>query len=791
MLPKNHLVMGEMRKASLGWTTDTDGTQTIHTKVEGIDQAKILILQELYYICPLTRTVGILDTGLPHKQAAGLLKAPPIKPEQAAAISEKLASLTTPELLPAMLPMRELLIQPIPHLRLCESIIQPVVNDWRRHQSGAAVSVASIALSFNYEGKYLTSNDTMQEIRCFKDGEVLITPRNHVIEKDTIKLLQNFGFTMKLEDVSCYYDMSRSDHLNLTIGEAKQNFHKDSNIQKRWESFMQGGLPHFREQGWQISIEQNFPYNIIYADDEWYAEIEEGSGIDWFGVELGVTLDGKRLNLVPILLSLLKKDNDIFEIIKNLPKDKPFLVSMEDGRRIALPSERAKILLTTMQYLFSFHSNMDEEGRLRMQGLDAALIAEIEAAANSLNMRWFGGEKVRNLGKRLREFTSVSNIVVPQTFHGELRPYQQEGLNWLQFLREYNLAGILADDMGLGKTVQLLAHIASEKATAKHPFLVIAPTSLMANWKSEAKRFVPGLKVLTLHGSARKIHFKDIKKYDLVLTTYPLLLRDKDILIAHEYHTIILDEAQTIKNAKAKVTQIVNQLKASHRLCMTGTPIENHLGELWSLFHFLLPGYLGTYKQFNSLFRTPIEKAGDVKSSEALSMRIKPFVLRRTKQEVVTELPPKTEIIRMIELEGVQRDLYETIRASMHEKIQEEIAARGVEKSHIIILDALLKLRQACCDPALLKIGTPINQSAKRDELMTMLTAMLAEGRKILLFLQFTSMLALIEKQLDKEKIPYVILTGQTKDRETPIRQFQEGEVSLFLISLKAVEVLA
>jgi SNF2 family DNA or RNA helicase len=341
--------------------------------------------------------------------------------------------------------------------------------------------------------------------------------------------------------------------------------------------------------------------------------------------------------------------------------------------------------------------------------------------------------------------------------------------------------------MGLGKTVQLLAHIATEKAAKKqHPFLVIAPTSLMSNWKSEAKRFVPDLKVLTLHGSARKVHFKDIKEYDLVLTTYPLLLRDKDILIAHEYHTIILDEAQTIKNAKAKITQIVNQLKASHRLCMTGTPIENHLGELWSLFHFLLPGYLGTYKQFNSLFRTPIEKARDVKRSEALSRRIKPFVLRRTKQEVVTELPPKTEIVRMVELEGEQRDLYETIRSSMHEKIQEAIAAKGVEKSHIIILDALLKLRQACCDPALLKIATPINQSAKRNELMTMLTTMTGEGRKILLFSQFTSMLALIEKQLDKDNIPYVILTGQTKDRETPVRRFQEGEVLLFLISLKA-----
>ena len=248
-----------------------------------------------------------------------------------------------------------------------------------------------------------------------------------------------------------------------------------------------------------------------------------------------------------------------------------------------------------------------------MRAMEAALLADIEAASHALNLRWFGGEKIRALGKRLKDFQGMAEIAPPAAFHGQLRSYQQEGLNWLQFLREYELAGVLADDMGLGKTVQALAHIATEKASGRldQPFLVIAPTSLMTNWRMEAARFAPGLRVLTLHGPQRKAQFGQIMTHDLVLSTYPLLTRDKEALLACRYHTVLLDEAQTIKNARAKITQIVSQLQARHRLCMTGTPLENHLGELWSLFNFLLPGYLGEEQKFRMLFRHPIEKGGD------------------------------------------------------------------------------------------------------------------------------------------------------------------------------------
>ena len=363
-------------------------------------------------------------------------------------------------------------------------------------------------------------------------------------------------------------------------------------------------------------------------------------------------------------------------------------------------------------------------------------------------------------------------------------------MNWLEFLREYSLAGILADDMGLGKTVQALALLLHEKESGRTglPSLVVAPTSLMTNWRQEAERFAPDLRTLVLHGTDRKQHFDKLTDHDLVITSYPLLPRDQATLMAHEFHYVILDEAQFVKNPRTQYAQVVCQLQARHRLCLTGTPMENHLGELWSLFNFLLPGFLADEVRFRKVFRNPIEKGRSDERRKILARRVAPFLLRRRKEDVVKELPPKTEIVQNVELAGAQRDLYETIRLAMHTRVREEIGKKGLSRSHIIILDALLKLRQVCCDPRLLKMDTTkqVTESAKLELLMDLLPEMISEGRRVLLFSQFTSMLALIEPEITKAKIPYVLLTGQTTDRATPIQKFQQGEVPLFLISLKA-----
>ena len=305
---------------------------------------------------------------------------------------------------------------------------------------------------------------------------------------------------------------------------------------------------------------------------------------------------------------------------------------------------------------------------------------------------------------------------------------------------------------------------------------------------NEAARFAPMLSLLALQGGDRKSRFEGIPKHDVVLTTYPLLWRDAEVLTRFKYHLLILDEAQTVKNSRSQGAEVVRRIDARHRLCLTGTPLENHLGELWSQFDFLLPGFLGDNNTFAKYWRMPIEKQGDVPRRDLLARRIRPFILRRRKEEVAPELPPKTIILRKVELTGGQRDLYEAVRASMDVMVREEIASKGFGRSQIVILDALLKLRQVCCDPRLVKvpIAQKVKERAKLDLLMTMLPELVDEGRKILVFSQFTGMLALIEQATRRAGIDYALLTGDTQDRESQVHRFQSGEVPVFLVSLKA-----
>jgi SNF2 family DNA or RNA helicase len=318
--------------------------------------------------------------------------------------------------------------------------------------------------------------------------------------------------------------------------------------------------------------------------------------------------------------------------------------------------------------------------------------------------------------------------------------------------------------------------------------LVVAPTSLLPNWAAEAQRFAPSLRTLVLHGSRRAERHAEIDDADLVVTSYALLARDAEVLTARDWSIAILDEAQNIKNASSKTAKIARTLKAEQRLCLTGTPIENHLDELWSLYAFAEPGLLGDREGFRRSFRTPIEKRDDDGRRKALAGRIAPFLRRRTKEVVAADLPPKVEILTRVEFAEEQRDLYETIRAAMHARVNEAIAARGLNRSRIVVLDALLKLRQVCCHPRLLPFerSRGVRASAKLEALREMLEEMVDDGRRILLFSQFTSMLRLIEEELATLQIPYVQLTGDTDDRATPVKRFQNGEVPLFLISLKA-----
>ena len=550
-----------------------------------------------------------------------------------------------------------------------------------------------------------------------------------------------------------------------------------------WSKFLDKTLPALRAKGWRCLMADEFRYNVIPIDaiDTSVREADDG----WFDLGLGITVGDRAVPLEPLLTDLFKRDTRwLSGGLEQIADQETFDMKTDRGERLRLTARRLKPLVRVLIDLF------DSEGSdipLRISRWDAGRLDALEGLG-----RWqfHGDASIMDLARRLRAGPGVREVPVPRGLRAELRDYQRQGLSWLQYLREHSLGGVLADDMGLGKTVQALAHILTEQEAGRldRPALIVVPTTLIANWREEAERFAPFLKVLDLHGAARKDRFERIDKAHLVLTTYALLWRDHAALAEHEYHLLLLDESQYVKNAATKAAAAIRSLTARHRLCLTGTPLENHLGELWSQFDFLLPGFLGTHKDFTRRWRTPIEKNSDAVRRDLLARRIRPFMLRRRKDEVASELPPKTTIVRSVELDGAQRDLYETVRSAMQERVRAAIQAQGLARSHIIVLDALLKLRQVCCDPRLVKIGQAPQtaESAKLEMLLEMLPELIAEGRRILLFSQFTSMLGLIGAALNAAAIGYVTLTGETNDRSTPIQRFARGDAPVFLISLKA-----
>ncbi|MFK7992828.1 MAG: DEAD/DEAH box helicase, partial [Granulosicoccus sp.] len=418
----------------------------------------------------------------------------------------------------------------------------------------------------------------------------------------------------------------------------------------------------------------------------------------------------------------------------------------------------------------------------QVRGRDDLLVGE-DAILHVRGLAEDAAHRIR--GEHIRQEILRSGNSLPGV-RARLYPYQVEGA---AFLAARGRA-LLADDMGLGKTLQTLGHIQQERDSGRltKPTLIVAPTSLLGNWKREAERFTPNLSTHIWHGTQRKLGDLTAQRIDIVITSYALVTRDIALLAAHKFGCVVLDEAQAIKNPTAKVTQALKTLDVDRRICLTGTPLENHLGELWSQFDFLMPGFLGTRKHFNRYFRTPIENHGSTDRQQRLSALIRPFLLRRRKEQVATELPPKTEIVREVALEPEQARLYESIRVSMEQRVRALLAERGLARSHIEMLDALLKLRQTCCHPALVKLDSArgIRESAKTDLLMSMLDELISEGKKILLFSQFTEMLGLIELELNKREIRYAKLTGRTRKRDDVIDSFQHGDIPLFLISLKA-----
>ncbi len=389
----------------------------------------------------------------------------------------------------------------------------------------------------------------------------------------------------------------------------------------------------------------------------------------------------------------------------------------------------------------------------------------------------------------------LEEIDIPKGFENILRPYQKTGFKWLKTLEEYKFGGILADDMGLGKTIQLLSVVTDynqKNKTNKKTSIVVSPSSLTLNWKNEAEKFAGELNTVVIRGSLqeRKKLIKNIDKYDLIITSYDLLKRDIELYekVNYKFKYIIADEAQYLKNSNTQNAKSVKMIKAETRFALTGTPIENSLAELWSIFDFIMPGYLFSYRFFKNTYELPIVKNDETRAMEKLKMLIEPFILRRIKKEVLTELPDKTISVLNNEMGDEQKSVYLSYLAEIKQEVAEHIEEQGIEKSHIQILAALTRLRQICCHPALfLKEYT--DGSSKLEQCVEILDEAIESGHKILLFSGYTSMFPYIEERLNQKNIKYFKLTGSTKvdDRINMVDEFnQNQDIKVFLISLKA-----
>ncbi|MGZ3469333.1 MAG: DEAD/DEAH box helicase [Isosphaeraceae bacterium] len=509
--------------------------------------------------------------------------------------------------------------------------------------------------------------------------------------------------------------------------------------------------------GWRVEAEGK----LIHPAGEF--KIALSTGIDWFDLDGGIDYGGQSVNL-PDLLAAARRGETMIEL--------------GDGSMGMLPEEWLK------KYGMLGDLGTAENGALRFNASQAGVLDALLANQPEIQVD-AAFEKVR---ERLRQFEGVVALDSPPGFHGELRPYQREGLGWLDYLQRFGFGGILADDMGLGKTIQVLALLQRRRyrRQAKGPALAVVPRSLVFNWIQEAAKFTPRLKVLDYTGPGRHSLREKFAEYDLIITTYGTLRTDITELTNFEFDYVMLDESQAIKNADSQSAKAARLLRARHRLAISGTPIENHLGELWSVIEFLNPGMLGSDTVFKKYASAGTGAGLDAADRILLAKTLRPFILRRTKSQVVQDLPEKTEQTLYCDMETEQRRCYDELRVHYRDALLRKDAVE-LNRSKIEVLEALLRLRQAACHPGLINPDVSSEPSAKLEMLLPSIAEVVEEGHKVLVFSQFTSFLAIVRERLDQEQLVYEYLDGRTRNRAAKVERFQnDPDCPIFLISLKA-----
>ncbi len=588
-------------------------------------------------------------------------------------------------------------------------------------------------VTFDYDGHVVAANDPQGGAFDSESQRVLL--RDSAAERSAIATLGELGFVVP-------------EYL-------RRRLHHDLELPPKAFADVARRLI---DDGWRLRYESR----SLRRAGEFQLRVE--SGVDWFDLEGDIDFDEVPVEL-PKLLEALRRGERFVEL--------------DDGSRGMVPDE----WLRDYGLLARLAEGSGDSDKVRFLPSQALLLDALLAAAPTVDV----DRKFAHVRDRLRSFEGIEPVAEPRGFRGELRGYQRDGLGWLGFLREFGFGGCLADDMGLGKTVQVLAMLQARRAGGardRRPSLVVAPRSVLQNWADEAARFAPRLEVLVYHGTGRRKLVASFDDYDLVVTTYAVLRLDVVQLREVAFDWAVLDEAQAIKNASSQVAKASRLLQAKHRLALTGTPVENHLGELWSLFEFLNPGMLG---RLPALHGRAGARSLDADSLHTVAHALRPFILRRTKEQVLKDLPEKTEQTLFCDLDRKQRKLYNELRDHYRAQLDARLRSMGLARSKIQVLEALLRLRQAACHPGLLDQDRVDEGSAKLDLLTAQLDAVLDEGHKVLVFSQFTSLLAILRRQLDRQGTVYEYLDGRTRKRKAKVERFQtDPACPLFLISLKA-----
>jgi SNF2 family DNA or RNA helicase len=626
--------------------------------------------------------------------------------------------------LPDSLNITNKAVVPVPVLRMVEK------------QSSYKSQFLHGELYFDYEGKLVAYGNYRKTILSDKFE---LTRINSDLHNYALEFLESNG---------------------VTISKADSYYTQTPLLKVRQKQFVQL-VSQLIKEGWrvegkkmQFKVPGKFSFSVT-------------SGIDWFDVDATCEFGDEQI--------------DLPEILKALKKGEQF-VTLDDGSMGILPEE----WLRKYAPLANMGEVKDEIVRFKKS---QALIVDLLLSEQT------DAKKDLEFGKICEELHSFDGVIPGDpapSFKGVLRPYQRDGLGWFAFLQKFGLGGCLADDMGLGKTIQVLALLDiekfrySKKRKKEHlPSIVVVPRSLIFNWIQESARFTPALTICDFSGAQRNWNENDYKKYDIILITYGTLRADVEVLHRQEFNYVILDEAQVIKNAASITAKAARLLKGRHRLAMSGTPVENHLGELWSIFEFLNPGMLGSSTLLNSsqsLLKKPNEEV-----CEILRKVLHPFILRRTKKQVATDLPERTEEVILCEMEPKQRELYDELRAHYRASLVGRIKKDGIKRSKIQILEALLRLRQAACHPGLIEKKYSKHPSVKLDTVIAQINEVIDGGHKCLVFSQFTSMLAIVRQALDGVNVEYEYLDGQTTDRQAHVERFQNDTLcKVFLISLKA-----